>query len=88
MTRGVAVVLFTDLVGSTELRGRLGEDAADVGTLCSLARTRLEWARTLLTRGEPGDREQAGLLLGQALATARDLGLGGVERQAVALLQK
>jgi len=27
--RGVAVVLFTDLVGSTELRGRLGEEAAD-----------------------------------------------------------
>ncbi|HZI39620.1 MAG TPA: AAA family ATPase, partial [Acidimicrobiia bacterium] len=29
MGRGVAVVLFTDLVGSTELRSRLGEDAAD-----------------------------------------------------------
>jgi class 3 adenylate cyclase len=29
MGRGVAVVLFTDLVGSTELRGRLGEEAAE-----------------------------------------------------------
>ena len=29
MARGVAVVLFTDLVGSTELRGRLGDEAAD-----------------------------------------------------------
>ena len=29
MGLGVAVVLFTDLVGSTELRGRLGEQAAD-----------------------------------------------------------
>ena len=29
MGRTVAVVLFTDLVGSTELRGRLGEEAAD-----------------------------------------------------------
>ena len=29
MGRTMAVVLFTDLVGSTELRGRLGEDAAD-----------------------------------------------------------
>src|ERR1044071_5331323 len=29
MGRAVAVVLFTDLVGSTELRGRLGEEAAD-----------------------------------------------------------
>jgi class 3 adenylate cyclase/tetratricopeptide (TPR) repeat protein len=29
MARTVAVVLFTDLVGSTELRGRLGEEATD-----------------------------------------------------------
>ena len=29
MGRAVAVVLFTDLVGSTELRGRLGEEAAE-----------------------------------------------------------
>ncbi|MCA1845676.1 MAG: hypothetical protein LC792_21275 [Actinobacteria bacterium] len=28
MGRAMAVVLFTDLVGSTELRGRLGEEAA------------------------------------------------------------
>src|SRR5262245_56846083 len=29
MGRAVAVVLFTDLVGSTELRGRLGEEGAE-----------------------------------------------------------
>ncbi|MGH9009086.1 MAG: ATP-binding protein, partial [Acidimicrobiia bacterium] len=29
MTRATATVLFTDLVGSTELRGRLGEEAAE-----------------------------------------------------------
>jgi class 3 adenylate cyclase len=29
MGRTMAVLLFTDLVGSTELRGRLGEEAAD-----------------------------------------------------------
>ena len=29
MTRATAIVLFTDLVGSTELRSRLGEDAAE-----------------------------------------------------------
>jgi tetratricopeptide (TPR) repeat protein len=52
-----------------------------------LARTRLEWARMLLTRRGSGDTDRARELLGQALATARDLGLGGVERQAVALLQ-
>jgi class 3 adenylate cyclase len=27
--RSTAIVLFTDLVGSTELRSRVGEDAAD-----------------------------------------------------------
>ena len=29
MGRGVAVALFTDLVGSTELRAQVGEEAAD-----------------------------------------------------------
>jgi hypothetical protein len=52
-----------------------------------LARTRLEWSRMLLTRREPGDPERARELLGQALATARELGLAKVERDAVALLQ-
>ena len=51
-----------------------------------LARTRLEWARLLLTRRRPGDAERALELLGQALATARELGLTNVERQALALL--
>ncbi|HKY76017.1 MAG TPA: hypothetical protein VJS45_07750, partial [Acidimicrobiia bacterium] len=52
-----------------------------------LARTRLEWGRMLLTRRQPGDTERANELLAQALTTARDLGLGNVERRAVALLQ-
>jgi class 3 adenylate cyclase len=51
-----------------------------------LARTRLEWARTLLVRRQAGDVERARELLGQAIATARELGLGTVERRAVALL--
>jgi hypothetical protein len=51
-----------------------------------LARTRLEWARMLLTRRQSGDTDRAQGLLGQALATARELGLANVERQAVALL--
>ena len=51
------------------------------------ARTRLEWARMLLTRRKPGDTDQARELLGQALTTARELGLAKVERDAVALLQ-
>jgi hypothetical protein len=51
-----------------------------------LARTRLEWARMLLARREPGDAERARAFLGPALATARDLGLRNVERRAVDLL--
>jgi class 3 adenylate cyclase/tetratricopeptide (TPR) repeat protein len=51
-----------------------------------LARTRLEWARMLLRRCQPGDADRARGLLGQALATARELGLANVERRAVELL--
>ena len=57
-----------------------------LGTPCSLARTRLEWGRMLLTRRQTGDPERARELLGQALATARELGLANVERRAVELL--
>jgi predicted ATPase/class 3 adenylate cyclase len=52
-----------------------------------LARTRLERARLLLTRHQPGDLERARELLGQAIAAARELGLGNLERKAAALLQ-
>jgi tetratricopeptide (TPR) repeat protein len=52
-----------------------------------LARTRLEWARMLLTRRQPGDATRARELLGQALATARELGLANVERRAVEVLR-
>jgi class 3 adenylate cyclase len=51
-----------------------------------LAQTYLQWARMLLVRRQSGDAERARELLGQALATARELGLGNVERQVVALL--
>jgi len=51
-----------------------------------LARTRLERARMLLTRHQPGDAERARELLRQALATARELGLANIERRAVELL--
>jgi hypothetical protein len=52
----------------------------------SLARTRLEWARMLLARAEPGDADRATDLLRQALDTARALGLPPIEREAVKLL--
>ncbi|HEV8625973.1 MAG TPA: AAA family ATPase [Acidimicrobiia bacterium] len=57
-----------------------------INTPTSLARTRLEWARMLLTRAAPGDTERAHDLLRRALETARALGLPPIERDAVALL--
>jgi len=51
-----------------------------------LARTRLEWARMLLTRGATGDDHRARSLLEQALTTATDLGLANVERSVRTLL--
>jgi tetratricopeptide (TPR) repeat protein len=46
-----------------------------IGAAHWLARTRLEWARMLLTRRDPGDSERAHQLLDQALAVAEELGL-------------
>ena len=57
-----------------------------VDALPWLARTRLEWARMLLARAEPGDGQRAHDLLDQALATGRKLGLVHIEREAVELL--
>ena len=57
-----------------------------IGAPTWLARTRLEWARMLLSRRQAGDVDQARELLGQALDTARDLGLANIERRAVQLL--
>ena len=44
-------------------------------------------ARMLFTRRQLGDIERTRELLGQAIAGARKLGLGNIERKAVALLQ-
>ena len=57
-----------------------------VGAPAWIARTRLEWASMLLTRGRAEDVGTAREYLDQALATARQYGLGGIERRAVALL--
>lgn len=50
-----------------------------------LARTCVEWARMLLSRAQPGDNERAHDLLRQALATASELGLTAIERDAADL---
>jgi class 3 adenylate cyclase len=49
------------------------------------ARTRLARARLLLRRGRPEDAEEARQLLGQVVATARELGLVNLERRAAEL---
>jgi hypothetical protein len=59
-----------------------------IGAPTWLARTRLEWARMLLRRGDPGDIEQARGLLAQAVSTSRELGLTNVEQAAAALLSR
>jgi hypothetical protein len=61
---------------------------ARIGAPTWLARTRLEWARMLINRAQPGDSERAREFLGQALETARELGLANVERRAVQLLKE
>ena len=63
------------------------EKQLHLGTPGWLAHTRLEWARMLLARGAPSDVEQAREMLSQVLATARELGMGNVERRTVTLLQ-
>jgi tetratricopeptide (TPR) repeat protein len=59
------------------------ELARRAGAPIWLARTEAEWARMLTNRRRPGDAERARELLDDALATARQLGAGGVERLAV-----
>ncbi len=58
-----------------------------IGAPTWLARTRLEWGRMLLARQEGDDIERARAFSQDALKTARDLGLGNVERRAAKLLQ-
>jgi tetratricopeptide (TPR) repeat protein len=55
------------------------------GALPYLAHTQREFAATLLTRGEPGDRERAGQLLDTAIETYRRLGMHRWLEQAEAL---
>ena len=65
---------------------RAAADQERIGAPAYLARTRLEWARTLLRRGRTADETRARTLLTEASAVAGELGLVGVEREAAALL--
>jgi hypothetical protein len=60
-----------------------------MGARANLARTRLEWASMLLNRGgRGGDAERARQLVGQALTTARELGLAAIDQRALQLLEQ
>ena len=73
------VAFFLGLLATTigdweQAEARFASAAATherIGAPTWLARTRVEWARMLLARAEPGDGERARDLVGQALATAR-----------------
>jgi class 3 adenylate cyclase/tetratricopeptide (TPR) repeat protein len=86
------VALLATTIGDFDAAARRFAQAAStherIGAPIWLARTHLEWARMLLTRRRPGDADRARELLGQALATARELALANVERRTVALLQE
>ena len=59
-----------------------------IGAPYWLAVTRVDWAKMLLRRDQPGDHDRARVMLEQALATAREYGFGGVERDATRLLEE
>jgi len=90
------VAYHLGMLASVLGRGNTAEDhfvhAAEIHTRIGapvwLARTRLERARMLLTCPHVRHPDRARELLGQAVGTARELGLGNVERRANALVRE
>src|SRR2546425_9762971 len=84
------LALLATTLGDFDEAERRFTDAATtherIGAPHWLARTRLEWARMLLRRDRPGDKQRAQDLLGQALTIARERSLANIERRAVQLL--
>jgi hypothetical protein len=83
---GVLATVLGDLAAADAHFAEAGASHQRMGAPTWLARTRLEWARMLLARRQPGDAQRARELLGHVLATARELGLANVEWQADELL--
>ena len=61
---------------------------ASIGARPWLARTQSDYARVLLDRDAPGDREKAQELLDAALATYRELGMDSYAASVSALAQE
>ena len=58
-----------------------------IGAPAWLARTRVEWSRALLARGEPQGVERAHDLLDQTVSAASEFGLAKIQREATDLLR-
>jgi class 3 adenylate cyclase/tetratricopeptide (TPR) repeat protein len=84
--------LLATTLGRLDEAGAYFARAADIhqrlGSPNWLARTRMEWASAILRGGDVEGRERARVLLDQAVATAVDLGLAGVERRSRQLLSE
>jgi hypothetical protein len=79
---GVALTTAGRLDEASNALARAAEQHAAVGAPIELARTKVDWARALTSRAAPGDHESARRLLGEAEATARQLRLPAIERDA------
>ncbi len=71
---GTTTILFTDLVNSTELLQRAGDEQ---GARPLRAIVDYNEALMYIRRGEPGDRERAARLLKAALSQFREIAMTG-----------
>jgi DNA-binding SARP family transcriptional activator len=79
---GVALAAAGRPAEASDAFARASERHAAVAAPIELARTQVDWARTIMSPGAPGDRERARTLLHEAAATARELRLPTIERDA------
>jgi hypothetical protein len=77
---GVALATARRYGEASDALARAAQRHEAVSAPIELARTKVDWARTLASRAAPGDRHHARELLGEAEASARQLGLRTVER--------
>ena len=84
--------LLASSLGRHEDATRHFEAAIDMNTRMGarshLAHAQHELAEMLLDRGQEGDRDRASGLLSEALETARDIGMAGLEAKATAVLER
>jgi hypothetical protein len=83
--------LLAETFEETEAAARHYADAleanARMGARSPLAWPQLGYARVLRARNGAGDQESASALLAQCLQTAQECGMGGLEKQAAALVE-